>query len=90
MNIVQTATFKKQVKKLHKNQKKELDIAVMAIATNPKLGDLKKGDLAGIQVYKFHIDDLLALLAYEFCDQEKQLVLLSFGSHENFYRDLKR
>jgi mRNA-degrading endonuclease RelE of RelBE toxin-antitoxin system len=90
MNIVQTPTFKKQVKKLHKNQKKELDNAVMTVANNPKLGDLKKGDLAGVQVYKFHMDDLLVLLAYEFNEREKQLILLTFGSHENFYRDLKR
>jgi ParE-like toxin of type II bacterial toxin-antitoxin system len=30
------------------------------------------------------------LLAYEWHSNKKQLILLSLGSHENFYRDLKQ
>jgi len=32
----------------------------------------------------------LALLAYEYDDASDTLTLLAFGSHENFYRDLKK
>jgi len=32
----------------------------------------------------------LALLAYEYDEVKDTLTLLAFGSHENFYRDLKK
>ena len=90
MKILQTPTFKRQLKKLHPNQKKDLDIAISTLATNPNIGDMKKGDISGIQVYKFHMVKQLTLLAYEWQVDEDQLIMLSLGSHENFYRDLKK
>lgn len=90
MNIVQTASFKKTVKKLHKNQKKELDEAVNAIVENPRIGDDKAGDLSGISVYKFKMVKQLMLLAYQYEDETITLTLLALGTHENFYRDLKK
>ncbi len=90
MKIFQTPTFVKQVKKLHKNQKQNLDQAVGAIARDPGLGSVKKGDLCGVRVYKFSMTRQLALLAYEFNEDEEALILLALGSHENFYRDLKK
>jgi hypothetical protein len=51
---------------------------------------LKKGDLNGIRVYKFRMVNQLALLAYEYDDANDRLTLLAYGSHENFYRDLKK
>jgi len=53
MKIVQTRIFSKTVKKLHANQKKDLDAAVKAIVADPAIGDMKVGDLVGIRVYKF-------------------------------------
>ena len=90
MEILQTQRFKKQVKKLHKKQKKELDFAVRKIANDPLVGEMKKGDLNGVQVYKFKMVKQLTLLAYEFHADKLQLIMLALGSHENFYRDLKR
>jgi len=90
MNIVQTPTFSKQVKKLHKNQKEDLDQAIKKIVEDPSIGDLKKGDLREIQVYKFKMVNQLTLLAYEFYEDDLQLILLVLGSHENFYRDVKK
>jgi addiction module RelE/StbE family toxin len=87
MQILQTPTFKKQVKKLYQNQKIELDNAVREIVRAPDIGQMKKGDLAGVQVYKFRVLNQLYLLAYKINDD--QLALLSLGTHENFYRDLK-
>ena len=89
MNIVQTSTFGKAVKKLHKNQKKALDEAVKAIVQNPSIGNAKVGDLSGISVYKFKMVKQLTLLAYKYEDQTITLTLLALGTHENFYRDLK-
>ena len=89
MNVIQTRRFKKAVKKLHANQKADLDKAVMTIMENPAIGELKVGDLAGISVYKFQMVNQLTLLAYEYEDQTITLTLLAIGPHENFYRDLK-
>jgi addiction module RelE/StbE family toxin len=88
MEIRQTPTFVRQVKKLHKNQKKALDKAIALLAANPLIGETKKGDLKGVYVYKFSLVNQLTLLAYQYHDQ--QLTLLCLGSHENFYRDLKK
>ncbi len=90
MKILTTPAFTKQLKKLHGNQKKELDLAITEIAANPHSGDMKKGDLEGVQVYKFSMVKQLTLLAYEWHETEDELILLSLGSHENFYRDLKK
>lgn len=90
MDIVQTPEFKKQIKKLYANQKNQLDEAVKIIAKDPLIGILKKGDLNGVRVYKFNMVNQLTLLAYEFNDRQIQLILLALGTHENFYRDLKK
>ena len=49
---------------------------------------MKVGDLQGIRVYKFKSKKQPILLAYEVIDAT--LYLYTFGSHENFYRDLKK
>jgi len=90
MNIVQTTTFRRAVKKLHKNQKKELDNAIKTIVENPDIGEAKVGDLSGISVYKFKMVKQLTLLAYSYEDQTITLTLLALGTHENFYRNLKK
>lgn len=88
--ILQTPTFKKAAKKLHKNQKADLDQAVRELMDNPQLGEQKKGDLLFLRVYKFKMVKQLTLLGYSYEDGTVTLELLTFGSHENFYRDIKR
>lgn len=90
MNITQTSHFRKTVKKLHKNQKKDLDEAVKAIVEYPNIGDEKVGNLSGISVYKFKMVKQLTLLAYKYENETITLTLLALGTHENFYRDLKK
>lgn len=90
MNIVQTPSFCRCTKKLHKNQRDGLDAAVVAIASDPSIGESKKGDLAGVQVYKFKMVNQLTLLAYQYDVGDNQVILLALGTHENFYRDLKK
>ena len=89
MLILVTPTFERAVKKLHKQQKAALDEAVRAIASQPEVGETKVGDLAGVQIYKFRMDNLLCLIAYRLLEEDT-LKLLMVGPHENFYRDLKR
>ncbi len=50
--------------------------------------NMKVGDLRDVQVYKSKPKNQQFLLAYEIIDST--LFLLAFGSHENFYRDLKK
>ncbi|MDX1539281.1 type II toxin-antitoxin system RelE/ParE family toxin [Arsukibacterium sp.] len=88
--VLQTATFNKAVKKLKPNQKADLDNAVKALIDNPLLGEKKRGDLAYLRVYKFNMVKQLTLLGYSYEDGAVILELLNLGSHENFYRDMKR
>jgi len=88
MKINIANTFKKAAKKLSKTHIALLEDAIEEISKDVEIGELKKGDLAGIRVYKFHIHSQLMLMAYIF--EAPTLTLLSLSTHENFYRDLKR
>ncbi len=86
MKLLQTKKFSNVVKKLHKNQKQDLDIAVQKIIVDPKIGQQKTGDLSAVMVYKFYMVKQLMLLAYSI--NNDTVTLLALGTHENFYRDL--
>lgn len=88
--IKQVPTFKRKFKKLAKNQKCDVEKAIVDIAENPELGVLKTANLSGIRVYKFHMAKQTTLLAYLYDVGVLTLYLLDIGSHENFYRDLNR
>ena len=88
--VLQTPTFKKAVKKLNPNQKKDLDSAIKELMVDPTTGEQQKGDLAFLRVHKFKMNKQLTLLGYSFDDGALVLELLALGSHENFYRDIKR
>ena len=88
IQVIQSAAFRRAYKRLHPNQKADVNDAVQAIVGNPEIGEAKKGDLAGVFVYKFQCVGQLMLLAYEYDPTSRLLLLL--GSHENFYRELKR
>jgi mRNA-degrading endonuclease RelE of RelBE toxin-antitoxin system len=90
LEIIHYPSFLKALKRLQKNEKKALDDAIRAVVKDISIGELKKGDLNGVRVYKFHMVNQLALLAYEYDEVNDRLTLLAFGSHENFYRDLKK
>ena len=89
-NVLQTSNFKKTVKKLHQNQKEDLDKAVRMLMEDPLLGEQKKGDLFFLRVYKFKMVNQLTLLGYSYDDGTVTLELIALGSHENFYRDIKK
>lgn len=88
IQITQSSGFARSYKRLHQNQKQDVDLAVESLVAAPLLGDPKKGDLAGVYVYKFKSQSQLMLLAYTFDPKTRHLLLL--GSHENFYQALKR
>lgn len=88
IQVRQTNAFLRAYKKLHNNQKDAVDRAVADIVRKPAIGEAKKGDLAGAYAHKFDCVNQLFLLAYEYDPATR--VLLLVGTHENFYRNLKR
>ncbi|WP_050980286.1 type II toxin-antitoxin system RelE/ParE family toxin [Halomonas sp. 18071143] len=89
-SVLQTPSFKKAVKKLKPNQKKDLDSVIRQLMADPYMGEQKKGDLAFLRVHKFKMNKQLTLLGYSFHEGVLVLELMALGSHENFYRDIKR
>ena len=90
IEVKYTRHFEKIYKKLHSNQQVMVDEAIEKIAKNPKIGKVKKGDLSGFHVYKFSMFSQLTLIGYYYDDGEMIILIVSIGSHENFYRDIKR
>lgn len=88
IHVQQTNVFLRAYKKLHNNQKDAVDQAVADIVRDPDIGEAKKGDLSGVYVHKFDCVNQLFMLAYEYDPTTR--VLLLVGTHENFYRNLKR
>ena len=90
VEIIETNAFERSVKRLHRNQIKDLDEAVKNIINNPNIGEVKVGDLAGVRVYKFRMVNQLTLLAYIYDELKNEIVVLNFAPHEHFYRNLKK
>lgn len=90
VEIIETNTFKKAAKKLHRNQIEDLDEAVKSIVNNPNIGERKVGNLIGVRVYKFHMVNQLMLLAYLYDEYQNEITVLDLASHENFYKNLKK
>jgi mRNA-degrading endonuclease RelE of RelBE toxin-antitoxin system len=86
--VSQSPLLERKKKRLTREEIAVLDEEVRRICETPEIGEVKKGDLTGVSVRKFKVRDRWFLLAYEF--DEKEILLLALGAHENFYRDLKR
>jgi mRNA-degrading endonuclease RelE of RelBE toxin-antitoxin system len=80
--------FKRYVKKLPRQFQQVILDTVEEVLADPKVGQLKKGDLEGFRVHKFTMGRQLTLIAYKV--ENDSLVLYQVGSHENFYKNLKR
>jgi len=91
VEVLQTNRFRKAYRKLHTNQLGEVNKAIKAIIKDPYLGEQKKGSLSWLRVYKFKVQKQLTLLGYSIKKNgEIVLTLVEIGSHENFYRDIKK
>tara|TARA_R110001592_G_C13187169_1_gene751809 strand:+ start:2919 stop:3194 length:276 start_codon:yes stop_codon:yes gene_type:complete len=88
MKIVQSGSFRRKAKKLHTAEKAALDRAVKKIASSPESGASKKGDLAGVRVFKYKVKAQQYLLAYDYDAEFELITLLAVGTHENFYRNI--
>tara|TARA_B110000503_G_scaffold97360_1_gene146181 strand:+ start:2276 stop:2560 length:285 start_codon:yes stop_codon:yes gene_type:complete len=90
MHIKYSKKFKKNYKKLNPSQQEELKSIIKHVQDNPNLGQLKTGDLKTVRVYKHTLGNQLFLISYTTCIKTDILTFRTFGTHENFYRDLKK
>lgn len=89
MKVRQTPSFQRVYKKLRKRDLALVNEAIEVLVKNPEIGEIKRGDLADFRVYKFRDKSRELLLAYNY-EPMTGIELVDLGSHENFYRDLKR
>ena len=90
MKLEQKPTFQRAYKKLHPNQRQEVNNAIRTISNNPEIGTRKIADLSDFRIYKFKINNQEYLLAYTYIDVLSLITLYAISSHQNFYRDLKK
>lgn len=81
-------SFKKFVKKQAKPFQLAIEDEVQNICKKPDLCELKKSDLTGFRVCKFIFRQQEYLVAYTL--QAEDVIFYMIGTHENFYRELKR
>jgi len=89
IDVYESRSFTKSLKKLPKSQIKIIEDEIDRIIENPEIGELKKGNLSYLSVHKFKMDSLLVLLGYAWLEDKLEIYLLSFGSHENFYKKMQ-
>ena len=87
--------FAQYVKKARKPLQLAIADAVEMVCETPEVGELKVGDLAGVQVYKFRFNRQEYLVAYRTptMDLPLEFLIIDFyqvGTHENFYDELKQ
>ncbi|MEO8120204.1 MAG: type II toxin-antitoxin system RelE/ParE family toxin [Rhodoferax sp.] len=87
--------FAQYIKKARKPLQLAIADAVEVVCETPEVGELKVGDLAGVQVYKFRFNRQEYLMAYRAPKKDLPLEFLiidfyQVGTHENFYDELKQ
>ena len=80
--------FRRFVKKQSLPMQLAIQDEVDGISVSPEIGEEKKGDLIGFRVHKFRFHQQEYLIAYE--TTKENLIFVMIGTHENFYRNLKK
>ena len=80
--------FKKFVKKQARPLQLSIEDEIEKIIENPAAGETKKGDLKEFRVHKFAYKKQKLLIAYRV--SETGILFYMVGTHENFYRNLKK
>ena len=88
MKVLQMPRFKKYVKKLPRHLQQVILDAVEDVLFDIEIGELKRGDLNGFRIHKFTMSRQLILMAYKV--ENDSLIFYQAGSHENFYKSLKK
>lgn len=80
----------KYIKKLkEKILLKKLKEAILEIQKNPYIGEMKKGDLAGIYGFDVFYNNTNYEISYKIYPNKNIIVVILIGTRENFYQELK-
>ena len=90
MRIKQTSIFKRRVKKMHSAEKESLDQAIKNIMSNPSIGEMKRGDLSGLQMQRHRHNNQQYLIAYKYIDSESLLTFVFRGRSFNSNATISR
>jgi len=87
-----TGAAEKYLKKVkEKGLKQALQVALEEICSDPYIGELKTGDLAGVYCYDVYYSKTNYEIAYRIYEEDGQLIVVILaGTRENFYAALKR
>jgi len=88
MDALYKPPFRKFVKKQNRAFQLVIEDEAEKIRDYPTVGEAKKGDLAGFLVHKFIFQKQEYLIAYQLL--QDCITYYIIGTHENFYRELKR
>ena len=88
MKLLYKSAFRKFVKKQTRPLQLAIEDEIEKIARNPAVGETKIAYLQGFQVHKFKFQRQALLIAYR--ATESDILFYLIGTHENFYRELKR
>ncbi len=88
MFILYKSPFKRFVKKQNRALQLAIEDETERIKNDSAAGEIKRGDLSGFFVYKFTFQNQEYLIAYK--QQKDCITFYMIGTHENFYRELKR
>ncbi len=88
MRIYFKPPFRKFVKKQPMPFQLVIEDEVEKVVEDPELGVSKKGDLSDFRAHKFFYHKQTFLISYR--RWESEIIFYTLGSHENFYRELKR
>ena len=87
---VQARRFSRAYKKLAPQARQACNQAVIQVLGDPRIGQLKRGDLSSLRVHKFEAGARIFLLGYTLDAPLCLVYLQAVGPHENYYRDLKK
>jgi mRNA-degrading endonuclease RelE of RelBE toxin-antitoxin system len=76
MKILQSRQFERKIKKFTRQEKKSLDNQILKLIDKPAIGVEKKGDLRGVYVHKFKINNTQYLLSYRFSEEILELIMI--------------
>ena len=88
--VTQAPRFARSKRRFPSHAQLAIDEAIHDIIANPLSGAPKTGALKGVRVFKFKVDQIELLLAYQLKQKQGIIEVLDVGPHENFYRDLQR
>ncbi|MFM2618647.1 type II toxin-antitoxin system RelE/ParE family toxin (plasmid) [Vibrio alginolyticus] len=92
IDVYESKRFSKALDNLNLSEDLQaiVDDEIDKIIDNPEIGTRKKGDLSYLWVHKFKLHNQEVLLGYSWVENKLELYLLSLGSHENFYNEMKK